>query len=58
MRVLTLPLDVIKTFLRLIGGLGYLLFDTAKATRAALLSKRGRLMGWANLWAQMDRVGV
>jgi len=40
------------------GGLGYLLLDTAKATRAALFSKRGRRMGWANLWAQMDRVGV
>jgi len=58
MRVLTLPLDLTKYTLRLIGGLGYLLLDTAKATRAALLSKRGRRLGWSNLWAQMDRVGV
>jgi len=58
MRVLTLPLGLSKNLLRLIGGLGYLLLDTAKATRAALFSKRGRRMGWANLWAQMDRVGV
>src|SRR3954468_12394807 len=58
MRVLTLPLDLVKTLLRLIGGIGYLLLDTAKATRTALFSKRGRRMGWLNLWAQMDGVGV
>ncbi len=58
MRVLSLPLDLSKNLLRLMGGLGYLLLDTAKATRLALFSKRGRRMGWANLWAQMDRVGV
>jgi phospholipid/cholesterol/gamma-HCH transport system permease protein len=58
MRVLTLPLDLSKNLLRLIGGLGYLLLDTAKATRQALFSKRGRRLGWSNLWAQMDRVGV
>src|SRR5437660_10065445 len=58
MRVLTLPFNLSKNLLRLIGGLGYLLLDTAKATRAALFSKRGRRMGWRNLWAQMNRVGV
>ena len=58
MRPLSLPLDLAKNLLRLIGGLGYLLLDTAKATRLALFSKRGRRMGWSNLWAQMDRVGV
>jgi phospholipid/cholesterol/gamma-HCH transport system permease protein len=58
MRVVTLPLDLVKNLLRLIGGLGYLLLDTAKATRLALFSKRGRRLGWSNLWAQMDRVGV
>ena len=58
MRVINLPLDITKNLLRLIGGLGYLLLDTAKATRQALFSKRGRRLGWANLWAQMDRVGV
>src|SRR5437773_5708488 len=58
MRVLTLPLDLSKNLLRLIGGLGYLLLDTAKAVRSALFSKRGRRLGWANLWAQMVRVGV
>jgi phospholipid/cholesterol/gamma-HCH transport system permease protein len=41
-----------------VGGLGYLMLDTAAASRRALLAKRGRRMGWANLWAQMVRVGV
>jgi phospholipid/cholesterol/gamma-HCH transport system permease protein len=58
MRVLTLPLYLTRNFLRLMGGVGYLLLDTAKATRLALFSKRGRRLGWSNLWAQMDRVGV
>src|SRR5437763_16333073 len=58
MRVLTLPFNLSKNLLRLIGGLGYLLLDTARATRLALFSKRGRRLGWSNLWAQMDRVGV
>ena len=58
MRVLSLPIDLSKNLLRLIGGLGYLLLDTARATRLALFSKRGRRLGWSNLWAQMDRVGV
>src|SRR5258706_12498376 len=58
MRVLSLPIDLNKNLLRLIGGIGYLLLDTARATRLALFSKRGRRMGWSNLWSQMDRVGV
>ena len=41
-----------------IGGLGYLMRDTAAATGRALFSKRGRRLGWQNLWAQMVRVGV
>src|SRR5687768_3838943 len=41
-----------------VGGLGYLMADTAAATRRALFGKRGRRLGWANLWAQMVRVGV
>jgi phospholipid/cholesterol/gamma-HCH transport system permease protein len=44
--------------LELIGGLGYLIFDTAAATRRALFTGRGRRLGWRNLWAQMVRVGV
>src|SRR3954454_3207024 len=41
-----------------VGGLGYLMLDTAAAVRHALFGKRGRRLGWANLWAQMVRVGV
>ena len=41
-----------------VGGVGYLMYDTARAVRAALFGKRGRRLGWANLWAQMVRVGV
>ena len=42
----------------LIGGLGYLIRDTISASGRALFSKRGRRLGWKNLWTQMDRVGV
>jgi phospholipid/cholesterol/gamma-HCH transport system permease protein len=41
-----------------LGGIGYLLRDTAAATHLALFGKRGRRLGWRNLWAQMVRVGV
>lgn len=41
-----------------IGGVGYLLGDAAISARTALLTGRGRRMGWTNLWAQMVRVGV
>ncbi len=41
-----------------LGGLGYLLSDTARSIRRALFSARGRRLGWMNLWAQMVRVGV
>src|SRR3954469_22936837 len=44
--------------LELLGGLGYLLRDMVASTRAALFGKRGRRLGWQNLWAQMVRVGV
>ena len=44
--------------LEFIGGVGYLLLDTAVASRHALVSGRGRRLGWRNLWAQMVRVGV
>lgn len=41
-----------------VGGVGYLIRDTISASRRALFSKRGRRLGWKNLWTQMDRVGV
>jgi phospholipid/cholesterol/gamma-HCH transport system permease protein len=44
--------------LEFLGGMGYLLRDTVAYSRQALLGTRGRRLGWANLWAQMERVGV
>jgi phospholipid/cholesterol/gamma-HCH transport system permease protein len=41
-----------------IGGMGYLWRDTVASIQRALFGKRGRRLGWANLWAQMVRVGV
>jgi phospholipid/cholesterol/gamma-HCH transport system permease protein len=41
-----------------IGGLGYLMGDTAAAVRRTLVTGRGKRLGWQNLWAQMVRVGV
>src|SRR5688500_14260952 len=43
--------------LEFLGGLGYLMRDTAAAASYGLMGKRRR-MGWLNLWAQMNRVGV
>jgi phospholipid/cholesterol/gamma-HCH transport system permease protein len=51
-------LGPLRRAVEFIGGLGYLLRDTAAATGKALFGKRGRRLGWRNLWAQMDRVGV
>jgi phospholipid/cholesterol/gamma-HCH transport system permease protein len=44
--------------LQFIGGHGFIVRDTVAAVPSALLDKRGRRLGWANLWAQMVRVGV
>ncbi len=41
-----------------IGGVGYLLMDTVVAARRGLFAKRAAKLAWANLWAQMVRVGV
>jgi phospholipid/cholesterol/gamma-HCH transport system permease protein len=44
--------------LETVGGVGYLLADAIARVGTALFGKRGRRLGWRNLWAQMDRVGV
>src|SRR5438552_10273394 len=46
------------SMLEFLGGAGYLLRDTTASISRALFHKRGRRLGWANLWAQMARVGV
>jgi phospholipid/cholesterol/gamma-HCH transport system permease protein len=48
----------VRRSIEFIGGVGYLLRDTIAATRQSLFGKRGRRLGWRNLWAQMHRVGV
>ncbi len=53
-----LILSPVRRTLEFIGGVGYLLRDTFLAAGPALFGKRGRRMGWRNLWTQMDRVGV
>ena len=62
MNLITRPLTILGDAtirgLEFLGGHGFLLKDTAKALPRALLEKRGRRLGWANLWAQMVRVGV
>jgi phospholipid/cholesterol/gamma-HCH transport system permease protein len=58
MRLLALPFIAFRNSLGFIGGWGFLLRDTALATPKALLAKRGRRLGWRNLWFQMDRLGV
>ncbi len=42
----------------MIGGVSQLLSQTARLAPRALMSAQGRRLGWRNLWAQMDRVGV
>lgn len=62
MRLVARPITAIGHFaiglLEFMGGLGYLLFDTARSIHVALFGGRGRRLGWQNLWAQMTRVGV
>jgi phospholipid/cholesterol/gamma-HCH transport system permease protein len=56
------PINVLfgtlRRFTEFVGGVGYLLRDTFAASGRALFAKRGRRLGWHNLWVQMDRVGV
>jgi phospholipid/cholesterol/gamma-HCH transport system permease protein len=47
-----------RASLEFLGSLGYLLADTVAALPAALFTRRGRRLGWSNLWSQMNRVGV
>ena len=58
MDLLLQPLLKLRDGVVLMGGVGLLLLDTVLMIRRALLGRRGRRLGWANLWFQMDRVGV
>src|SRR4051812_44239458 len=52
------PFRAVRALLEFIGGLAQLMGSAFRLLPQALLSKRGRRLGWANLWQQMDRVGV
>ncbi len=41
-----------------LGSLGLLLRDATRMVRPALVTGRGKRMGWQNLWYQMVRVGI
>jgi phospholipid/cholesterol/gamma-HCH transport system permease protein len=45
-------------FFRFMGDLTFLVGDAVRGLHRSLLNKQGRRLGWANLWEQMDRVGV
>ena len=55
---LSILLNSTRRMFEFIGGAGQLLGDAFHASGQALFGKRGRRMGWRNLWAQMDRVGI
>jgi phospholipid/cholesterol/gamma-HCH transport system permease protein len=48
----------VTDFFKFLGELSYLLLDAARGLPRSLMNKQGRSLGWANLWAQMNRVGV
>ncbi|HUB26004.1 MAG TPA: ABC transporter permease [Tepidisphaeraceae bacterium] len=48
----------VTNFFKFLGELSYLLIDSAGGVHRSLFHKQGRALGWANLWAQMNRVGV
>jgi phospholipid/cholesterol/gamma-HCH transport system permease protein len=62
MTTLLRPISAVGAFvlgtIDFIGGLGYLLLDTAAALLTLLISRRGLKFGLKNLWIQMNRVGV
>src|SRR5438874_8246528 len=62
LRAITRPITILGErvigLVEFIGGMGFLWGDTLRSVPRALGEKRGRRLGWANLWAQMVRVGV
>jgi phospholipid/cholesterol/gamma-HCH transport system permease protein len=62
MNVVLRPIAILYTtttdFFRFIGELSYLIGDAAVNLPRSLFNKQGRKLGWSNLWAQMNRVGV
>lgn len=44
--------------IEVLGGFGLMLYQVLLAVRESLFARRGRRIGWANLWSQMNRVGI
>lgn len=55
---ITLIGSVALGVIEFLGSLGLLFASAVRMVRPALISGRGRRLGWSNLWAQMVRVGV
>ncbi len=58
LRPIVVLYDVTAEFFRFLGDLTYLVGDAIRGLPRSLINKQGRRLGWSNLWAQMDRVGV
>lgn len=62
MNLILRPIAVLGAYvtglLEFMGGVAYLIIDTAAASRRGLFSRRAARFAWKNLWIQMDRVGV
>ena len=58
LRLLLAPFFYAKSLIEFLGGVGMLYLEAVGNWRLALFSKRGRRLGWTNLWAQMVRVGI
>jgi phospholipid/cholesterol/gamma-HCH transport system permease protein len=58
LRPIVLVYSSVAEVFRFLGELTYLIGDAFVGIRRSLFRKQGRRLGWSNLWAQMDRVGV
>jgi phospholipid/cholesterol/gamma-HCH transport system permease protein len=58
LRPITAVGALVLSTIEFIGGLGFLLLDTAAASVTLLVSRRGWRFAVQNLWVQMNRVGV
>jgi phospholipid/cholesterol/gamma-HCH transport system permease protein len=58
LRPIALVYSTTADFFRFIGELTFLIGDATVSLPRSLFNKQGRKLGWSNLWAQMNRVGV
>jgi phospholipid/cholesterol/gamma-HCH transport system permease protein len=58
LRPVALVYSTSADFLRFMGELTFLIGDAILGIPRSLFHSKGRRLGWVNLWAQMNRVGV